>query len=149
MATQSKNPTGIISKGVKFTAGDKEILGLLEIPEIGGTREAIDTTTMADTQKKSIFGIADMGELAFKFIYDNSTETSNFRLLKAMEEKEVNGAPVAVPVKIEYPDGTSIGFSAVVSVKMDSASVNALMTFTCTLLVQTKMTTANPVSAVK
>ena len=144
-ATQSKNPTGIISKGVKFIAGENEILGLLEIPEIGGTREAIDTTTMADSQKKSIFGIADMGELAFKFIYDNSTATSNFRLLKAMEENEQNGAPVPVNVKIEYPDGTAISFDAVVSVKMDSASVNALMTFTCTLLVQSKMVTTNPV----
>ena len=46
------------------------IPGLLEVPDIGGTTERIDVTTLADTSRQYINGIKDYGELTFKFIYD-------------------------------------------------------------------------------
>lgn len=138
------NPIGINSKGIKITVGEEQILGLLEIPDIGGGREVIDSTSLESEIKTSIFGIPDLGELEFKFKYDNSQATSNFRKLKAMEEEENKGAPVPKTIKLEYPDGTSVSFDAVISVKMSGASVNSMLTFAMTALVQTKLVWANP-----
>ena len=73
---------GLLSKGIKFEYSSNgtsytEVKNLQEIPSLGGTPEKIDVTCLADGNKKYINGLVDYGDLAFKFLYDNSDAQSN------------------------------------------------------------------------
>ena len=69
---------GILSKDVKLSskAGAAsqyaELTLLMEVPEMGGTPEKVDVTTLADASRKYIDGVKDYGDLAFKFLYENT-----------------------------------------------------------------------------
>lgn len=116
-----------------------EIDLLMEVPELGGDPEKVEVTTLKDSVKKYIPGIRDLGDLAFKFLYDNSGPTSNYRILRGLQESNT-----LATFKVEYPDGTAHQFDAYVSVKMDAAAVNAAMTFTATMSLQSDITVTNP-----
>ena len=91
-------PTGLLSKGTTLSVKTKEggtfvvLEGLQSTPEMGGDPEKVDVTTLADSMKRYIPGIKDAGDLAFKFLYDNSSENTAYRKLVALEKSEVNGA---------------------------------------------------------
>lgn len=113
---------------------------LLEVPELGGEPEQIDVTTMKDAVRKYIPGIKDLGDLAFQFLYDNSGPTSNYRQLKELQD-----SGEAAKFKVEYPDGTTHQFDAIVNVRMDSAAVNAALTFTAAFYLQSDIEVTDPV----
>lgn len=112
---------------------------LMEVPEMGGDPEKVEVTTLSDGVKKYINGVKDLGDLTFKFLYDNETETSNYRVLKGLQD-----ADAPADFKVEYPDGTGHAFSAYVNVKMDAAAVNAAMTFTVGMSLQSDIAVTNP-----
>ncbi|MEK4006093.1 phage tail tube protein [Paenibacillus sp. FSL H3-0333] len=134
---------GILSKDTKLsylTTGTSyvDLLDLQEVPEVGGDPEQVEVTTLADATKRYIPGIRDLGSLAFTFLYDNSTNGS-YRILSGLQaDGDVQ------KFKITYPDGTSHGFAAFPSVKMGAASVNAPLTFTLTLTLNSEITVTNP-----
>lgn len=136
---------GLLSKGTTLSVkkdGDtsfKEIPDLMEVPEIGGDPEKVEVTTLADGVKKYIPGVKDLGDLAFKFLYDNSGSNSNYRILRGIQE---SGKPAQF--KLEYPDGTGHEFTAYVNVKMDAASVNGVLTFTASMSLQSEISVTNP-----
>ena len=116
-----------------------EIAGLTEIGELGGESERIDVTTLKDRVKKTITGVKDLGDLTFKFLYDNSKATSNYRVLQGLEaDKKVAN------YKITYPDGTAHAFDAEISVRMDSVAVNGVLTFTASLALQSEIQISHP-----
>lgn len=121
--------------GATFTV----IEHLMEVPELGGDPEKVEVTTLSDTVKKYINGVKDLGDLAFKFLYDNETTTSNYRVLKGLQDSNE-----VTTFKVEYPDGTGHEFEAFVNVKMDAAAVNAAMTFTASMSLQSDITVTNP-----
>lgn len=135
---------GILSKGIKLShkgsgSSYTEIPGLQEIPDIGGETEKVDVTTLADGVKKYINGIKDFGDLAFKFLYDNATASSSYRIMEGFEK-----AGTSVDFKLDFPDGTSFAFSAQVSNKIDSVGVNAPLTFTSTLALNSDIVPTHP-----
>ena len=109
----------------------KELEHLMEVPELGSAPEKIDVTTLSDGVKRYIHGIKDMGDLAFKFLYDNTSIDSNYKLLKELEESGDEAE-----FKITYPDDTSHSFRALVWLKMDAGTVNGALTFTCNMTMQ-------------
>jgi len=138
-------PQGVLSKDttISYQASGStwtEIEYLLEVPELGGEPEQIDVTTLKDASRKYIPGIKDLGDLAFQFLYDNSGATSNYRVLKGLQD-----TGNATTFKVEYPDGTAHQFDAIVNVRMDSAAVNAALTFTAAFYLQSDITVTNPV----
>lgn len=114
---------------------------LMEVPEMGGDPEKVEVTTLASSVKQYIPGIKDLGDLTFKFLYDNETADSNYRILQGLQD-----AGEVVEFKVEYPDGTGHVFSAYVNVKMDSAAVNAAMTFTASMSLQSDIDVVHPTS---
>lgn len=136
--------TGILSKGAtlsyKLLEDYVEIPDLQEIPALGGSVEKVEVTTLADGAKRYINGIKDYGDLAFKFLYDNSTADSSYRVLKGLE---TDGK--IQDFQVEFPDGTTFTFNAFVSVEVDSAAVNGALTFTCNLSVNSEIVVGNPV----
>ena len=123
------------------------IPGLLEVPDIGGTTEKIDVTTLADTSRQYINGIKDYGELTFKFVYDglccdgsagNSEKVSNYQFLYDLfEGSNADTENKPKKWKIEYKSTPTrhfnFTFDGYGSLSMDSASVNSALTFTLTI----------------
>ena len=116
-----------------------EIEYLLQVPDLGGEPDQVEVTTLKDGVRKYIPGVKDLGDLEFQFLYDNSSTTSNWRVLKGLQDA---GDPVSFRVK--YPDGTTHDFDAIVNVRMDSAAVNAALTFTARFFLQSEITVTNP-----
>ena len=139
MARMTANNTKISYKSGAEAATFTELEYLMEVPEFGGAPEKIDVTTLSDKVKKYVPGIKDLGDLVFKFLYDNSSETANYRVLKKMEDDGT-----AASFKIEYPDGTAHQFDAIPSVKMDAGTLNGALTFSATMVLQSDITVTNP-----
>lgn len=126
----------------KATSGSStytEIGELMEVPELGGDPEQVEVTTLKDNTRRYIAGIKDLGDLTFSFLYDNSSATANFRILKGIQE-----SGETKDFRVEYPDGTTHDFSAQVSVKMDAAAVNAALTFTAAFYLQSDIKITDP-----
>ena len=135
---------GLLTRGITLSykkdgSTYTEIANLQECPELGGTAENVEVTTLADGNKKYIKGIKDFGELAFKFLYDNSGAESNYRVVRGLEE-----AGNIVEWKVTFPDNTTFAFSGEVSTAIDSAAVNAALTFTATITLNSDITVTNP-----
>ena len=109
---------------------------VMEIPELGVMPEKIDVTTLESPVKKYIFGIKDMGELAFKFLYDPDGDDSVTPDIKSnwVTLEDLEGSDESSRFRIEYPDGSAHNFSAFVNLKMDAATINGALTFTCTMV---------------
>ncbi len=138
--------TGILSKdttlGYKPTteAADYTIIGdVQEVPELGGKVDKVDVTTLADSSKRYIQGLTDPGDLAFKFLYDNSSAAANFRILKGLET-----AGTIVPFEVTYAHDTKHDFTASVQVSMDSTKTGEALTFTANLTLNSKITVVSP-----
>lgn len=137
--------TGILSKGIKLgysatkSSTYTDIPDLQEVPNLGGSAEKVEVTTLTDSNHRYINGIKDFGDLEFKFLYDNSTETSNYRVLKGLE---TTGA--VTYWQVTFPDGTKFTFSGQVSTQIDSAAVNSALTFTATITLNSEIEVSNP-----
>ena len=136
---------GILSKGITLSykgladEGYTLIPNLQEVPELGGSAEKVDVTTLADGNYKYINGIKDFGDLAFKFLYDNSGTQSNYRICRGLEEDGT-----VINWQVEFPDGTTFEFAGEASTAIDSASVNAALTFTLNITLNSDITVKNP-----
>lgn len=108
-----------ISKGITLKIGDKLLTNLQEIPELGGTAESIEITTLADAAHMYTDGILNYGDsLSFKFLY----EKEQFNELAALTGSQ--------NVEVGLPDGAKCSFSGTCSVKLDGVGVNAALTYT-------------------
>ena len=135
---------GILSKGITLSyKKDTQFVvipDLQEVPDLGGSAEKVDVTTLADGNYKYINGIKDFGDLEFKFLYSNSGTESNYRICRGLEE-----AGKVVEWKVEFPDGTSFEFSGEPSTTIDGQSVNSAITFTLNITLNSDITVSNPV----
>lgn len=134
----------MLANGIKLgysTSGSSytNLEGLQEVPEIGSDPEKVDVTTLADKAKKYEQGIGDYGDLEFTFKYDNSSVTSPFRILKGFEANKT-----VVKFQMEFPDGTKFKWDAQVSVKIGGGGVNALITFTVSMALQSDVDIEHP-----
>ena len=140
----------ILSQGIALSVkksdseGDYTVIpGLLEVPDIGGTTEKIDVTTLADTSRQYINGIKDYGELTFKFIYDGlcckdgADDVSNYQFLYDLFEGRNAGGDGLKSWKLQYKSTPTrqfnFTFKGYGSLSMDSTSVNSALTFTLTI----------------
>lgn len=134
---------GILSKDITLSykkGGEYVVIpNLQEVPELGGTAEKVDVTTLADGNMKYINGVKDFGDLAFKFLYDNSGVESNYRVVRGLEE-----TGTVVDWKVSFPDGTDFAFSGEVTTATDSQSVNSAITFTATITLNSDIEVTHP-----
>ena len=124
----------------KGAEGDYTILtGLKEVPEIGEEPEKVENTDLSDKVKKYEYGIGDAGDLTYLFKYENSSETSPYRVMrKAAADKEV------LSFCETLPDGTKYEFDAQVSVKRTGGGVNGVIDFNLNMAVQSEINITDP-----
>lgn len=126
MATISKGITLSYKKGEapEYTA----LTNLQEIPELGGSAEAIEITTLADEAHIYTDGLLDYGDsLDFKFLY----EKEQFNTLNALEG--------ATNWQVKLPDNSVCSFSGTSSVKLDGVGVASALTYTLSVKPNSKM----------
>ncbi len=124
----------------KGAAGDYTILtGLKEVPELGEDPEKVENTGLSDGVKQYEYGIGDAGDLTYLFKYENSSETSPYRVMrKAAATKEV------LSFEESQPDGTKYSYDAQVSVKRTGGGVNAVLEWNLNMALQSEITTTDP-----
>ena len=135
---------GLLTKDITLSYkknSSYEVLdGLQEVPSLGGTPDKVEVTTLADASRRYIKGIKDYGDLTFKFLYQNDTETSNFRVLRGLEE-----SGKVIDWKVEFPDGTGFAFSGECTVAPSDGAVNAAITFNLTISLNSDIAVTNPI----
>lgn len=118
----------IISKGITLHLGEKALTNLQEIPELGGSAEAIEITTLADAAHMYTDGILNYGDsLAFKFLYEKEQFTELSTLIGSQSWK------------VTLPDGATCSFGGTGSVKLDGVGVNAALTYTLSVKPDSEM----------
>lgn len=123
-----------ISKGITLSYKNGEapeytvLTNLQEIPELGGSAEAIEITTLADAAHVYTDGLLDYGDsLDFKFLY----EKEQFNTLNALEG--------ATNWQVKLPDNSICSFSGTSSVKLDGVGVASALTYTLSVKPNSKM----------
>jgi hypothetical protein len=112
----------VISKGITLYHAEKALTNLQEIPELGGTAEAIEVTTLADPAHMYTDGILNYGDsLDFKFLYEKAQFT------------QLAGVDGSQSWKVELPDDSTCSFTGTCSVKLDGVGVNAALTYTLSI----------------
>lgn len=115
------------------------LAGLKEIPEMGTEPEKVENTCLSDKVKQYEYGIGDAGDLEFKFRYENSSETSPYRvLMKAQDDNEI------LSFEETLPDGTKFHWDAQVSVKLGGGGVNGAIDFTLKMALQSEIEVVHP-----
>ena len=108
-----------ISKGITIKVGDNILTNLQEIPELGGTRESIEITTLSDDAHMYTDGILNYGDnISFKFLYEKEQFTT------------LNGLKGTQNVVVTLPDASTCTFTGTCSVKLDGVGINAPLTYT-------------------
>lgn len=123
-----------ISKGITLSYKQGEapeytpLTNLQEIPELGGSAEAIEITTLADEAHVYTDGLLDYGDsLDFKFLY----EKVQFNTLNALVG--------ATNWQVKLPDNSVCSFSGTSSVKLDGVGVASALTYTLSVKPNSKM----------
>ena len=127
----------IISRGItlSYKVGEAPqytaLTNLQEIPELGGTSEAIEITTLADAAHMYTDGIKNYGDsLIFKFLYDKEQFTTL---------NELSGTP---EWQVKLPDGATCTFKGTCSVALVGVGTNAALTYNLAIKPSTAMTWA-------
>ena len=108
-----------ISKGITIKVADNLLTNLQEIPELGGTRESIEITTLGDDAHMYTDGILNYGDnISFKFLYEKEQFTT------------LNGLVGTQTIVGTLPDSSTCTFSGTCSVKLDGVGINAPLTYT-------------------
>lgn len=130
----------IITAGSQLLLNDVALEGLLSTPEMSqGAPEKLEVTTLADTNKRYINGLKDLGDsLDFSFNYESQADSSFYKL-RALEESGELGS-----YKVVLPDGLSFAFQAYTAVKLDALEVGSQVKFTASLTIASAIEVTAP-----
>lgn len=124
---------GLASIGIKLSADGTDLPNLQSTPDIGGTPEKIDVTTLADSTRQYVNGVKDPGDLDFVFLYDKDQENSSYETLSGKV-----GDPDTKYV-LTLPDNSTFTFTADVSLRLNAAEVNGAITYTASFALQSEI----------
>ena len=135
--------SGVLSKGIvlnhMLATVATPIANVQKIPDLGGSVDKVEVTTLADGSKKYIAGIKEYGDLEFVLLYDNADVTSNYRVIKGFEDLGTSDT-----FQVALPDGTTFDFSATVTTVIAGASVGDALTFTAMFTLNSDIVVTNP-----
>ena len=130
---------GTLSKGIKLSykasGGNSftDLTNLQEIPDIGGSADSVEVTTLDDAAHMYINGLLDYGDsLDFTFLYDKTQFTA------------LNALTGTTSWKVTLPGTSALtaSFDGESSVKLNSVGVNDAITYTLSVKPSTAITFA-------
>ena len=109
-------------------SGKSEVTSMFSFPDLKGSRDAVDVTTLAHDSYQYIQGIKNNGNiLSFELIYEGNASGDNFYALSALET-----AGNAVGFGLQFPNsGAIFMFEGFVNVVIQGGGVNEAIK--CTL----------------
>lgn len=116
--------------------------GLKEIPDIGTEPEKVENTCLTDKNKQYENGIGDVGDMVYKFKYDNTKADSPYRKMREYADK---GTVLTFQDKLK--DGTMVEYDAQVSVKRTGGGVNGVIEFELSMSVQSDFKWTDPAAS--
>ena len=126
-------------KAEKGTASYTDLPGLKEIPDCGSDPEKVDNSGLTDPYKQYEIGIGELGDVKYKFKYDNSKADTPYSILKALSDSKEVGF-----FEETLKDGTKTDFSAQVSFKRTGGGVNGVIELEVTMVLQGAPTVTDP-----
>lgn len=130
---------GLSTIGIEVSVNAEELNYVTEIGDIGGAPSDLDATCLKDTMKKNVPGVQDTKAFEITYLFDNSDDTSDYRVIKALQT-----AGAIVPVAVEFPDGTKFATTGYVNTYVSGAKVDELVTAKLTVSLQSDWTVTNP-----
>lgn len=130
---------GVASIGATVTVGTNVLNYVTELPDIGGSPSELDATCLNDSMKHYVPGVQDTKSGEFTYLFDNSDASSDFRVLRALQE-----AGDVVDVVIAFPDGTKASCTGYVSTYIVGAKVDELINAKLVVMYQSDWTYTNP-----
>ena len=130
---------GTLSKGIKLSykasGGNSytDLTNLQEIPDVGGSADSVEVTTLDDVAHTYINGLLDYGDsLDFTFLYDKTQFTA------------LNALTGTISWKITLPGTSALTatFDGESSVKLNGVGVNDAITYTLSVKPSTAITFA-------
>ena len=116
-----------------------DLPGLKEIPEMGIDPEKVENTCLSDKNKQYENGIGDVGEMTYKFKYDNSSSDSPYRKMRQAQE-----SGKVLSFQETLIDGTKTEYDAQVSVKRTGGGVNGVIEWNLTMAIQSDIVVTDP-----
>lgn len=116
-----------------------DLPGLKEIPEMGVEPEKVDNSCLTDPHKIYELGVGDLPDMVYKFRYDNSTQTSPYRVMR-----EHQAAGTLLTFQETLKDGTTTEYDAQVSVKRTGGGLNGAIDFELSMVVQSEFKYTDP-----
>lgn len=142
----------LLSKGIKLEVSEeltaspakwRNLYGLSEVPDMGGEKEKIEVTNLADSNKRYINGISDFGDLEFRFFYNKEETPDDDESEQVMESYSVMRAyelaNTELSFRLVYPDNTAHQWTGFAAARRNSAAVNAALEFTLSVTVSSEM----------
>lgn len=130
---------GLASIGIDVKVNSVAMNYVKDIGALGGKPSALDATCLKDAMKKSVPGVQEGEDFEVTYLFDNSDTNSDYRKLKALQT-----AGAAVPVVVEFPDGTTFSSTGYVSTYVDGVGVDALINAKLNVSLQSDWTVTNP-----
>lgn len=116
-----------------------DLPGLKEIPDCGVEPEKVENTCLTDKNKRYENGIGDLGDMKYKFKYDNTKADSPYRVLRAAQD-----AGTVLSFQEKLKDGTVTEYDAQVAVKRTGGGVNGVIEIEVTMSVQSDLEITDP-----
>lgn len=117
-----------------------DLPGLKEVPDLGVEKQRVENTELTAKNKQYEYGIGDLGELTYKFKYENKSETSPYRVMRKYADENT-----LLDFEETMADETKTHFSGQVSVKRTGGAVNAAVEFELKIAVSSDFSTVDPV----
>lgn len=123
---------GTLTKGVKLSYGASstytDLTNLQSFPDLGGSKDSVEVTTMDDSAHTYIPGLESYGDsLSFVFLY----EKTQFSTLSALSGTQ--------NWKLTLPDSSTITWSGRCDVTLTGSGVNAAMQYTLKIFPESAM----------
>lgn len=93
-----------------------DLVGLKQLPDIGGDPNKVDNSAVDDEYKQYELGQKDAGDLVFRFRYRSAEEKAQY---KTMRDKETTGESLFFCLTLS--DGLKVEFTGSVSTKLLTA----------------------------
>ena len=126
---------GYKSDGETYTVLDN----MIDFPDLGADPEKVDITVLTDARKRYMKGLQDSDNMDFTFLYDNTSATSNYRVIHGLET-----AGKSIDWELTFPDGAKFHFSGEVSTKVSGGTNNEAIKFVASIVCNSDITVVDP-----
>lgn len=143
MATQ-----GVASIGIDVSVNSVPLNFVTEIGDLGGAPSNLDATCLKDKMKKYVPGVQDIESWECTYLYDNSAEDSDYRVLKALQDKgEIVPVVVKLPNDAAGKTYTTYSSTGYINTYVSGAGVDALIEAKLVISLQSDWDVTNPTTA--